>query len=223
MIGRRSAPSCRRRGRTGCYRRAAPASEPRSCARSRGAPSGFLCLRADVGLVDLNRLALTAKRRQARQQLHGGAEAMRHEPGGLILNVENAHELMAADALSCCCTEGRQPEAKGSASHGWTFEHGADRDGELALAGAAATEPSPAALDRRDPGHAAAARAHRAVRPKGFLKEAEGGGFVVEVRCGQVETSAWLLETKILGHAQRVCQLHNRPRKRADGRRRCPA
>ena len=110
---------------------------------------------------------------------------MRHEPRGLILDVQYPHELVAADALLAAAQEvsGLEPQVQLDVA---AFKHGAHGDGELALARAATTQSGPTTLDRRDPVQATAARAHRTMRPQSFLKELEGGGFFVEVRGGKV-------------------------------------
>jgi hypothetical protein len=52
---------------------------------------------ADIGLVGLHDAATGAK--DALGLVHGKAQAMRHEPGGLVRHTERAVDLVAANAL----------------------------------------------------------------------------------------------------------------------------
>lgn len=60
------------------------------------------------------------------------------------------------------------------------LENRADRDRELLLAVAAATETHLNALDGSDPTHAAAVGAHRTVSPDNNFQPSEGCGLILE-------------------------------------------
>ena len=124
-------------------------------------------LLADERLVDLYYSALATHRRQG-ARCHRLADAMRHEPGCLVGDVQRSHELVAADALlgGAHQVNSLKPQVKSNVAG---LEHRADRDRELALARTAAAQAHPAALDRRDPLRAPATWAHWAMRPEGCL------------------------------------------------------
>src|SRR5689334_17727491 len=58
-----------------------------------------LRLPPNVTLVNLNHLVLPAQWRRRMQRAHTLADAMRHEPSGLIGDPKHAVELVAADAF----------------------------------------------------------------------------------------------------------------------------
>jgi hypothetical protein len=138
-------------------------------------------LLADERLVGRHDLVGATQRRQG-TVAHRLADAVRHEPRGLVRHAQRPHELVAADPPLAAAQQvrGLQPLVQRDVAG---LEHRADRDGELALAGPAAAQALSAALHHRDPVLAAATRAHRTMRPQDRFQLRECGGLVVEIGC----------------------------------------
>src|SRR5437763_15448437 len=96
---------------------------------------------------------------------HRLAEPVRHEPCGFVGHAEDAMDLMAAHSLLAGAEQVHRLEPQVQRDMRG-LENRADRDAELALAWAAAPQTHAPALYLRDPIHAAAAGANRAVRPQ---------------------------------------------------------
>jgi hypothetical protein len=93
-------------------------------------------LLADERFIDLDCHTSAAHRWQI-AALHGLADTMGHEPRRLVLHTQDAHKLVAADAFLAAAhqIDSLQPVVQRNMAR---LKHGANLDGELALAGAAA-------------------------------------------------------------------------------------
>src|SRR3954469_20124659 len=120
--------------------------------------------------------------------LHGFPDAVTHEPGRLISDVQHAHKLMAADALLAAAHEliGQPPLVQRDMA---AFEDRAYCYGEFLAA-----RPAPAhawlmrlALHAADSLRLAADGTNWAVRPADGLEILPSGGFIVEYRVGEIE------------------------------------
>lgn len=127
------------------------------------AANGHVAFLSNERLVDFHDLALAAERHELANP-HSLAQPVRHEPSRLVGDAQHAVDLVAAHALLAGAEKmsGLEPEVQLNVAG---LEYGADRDRKLLLAGAAAAQTDPAALDRRNPLHALAVRADRAFRP----------------------------------------------------------
>jgi hypothetical protein len=148
-------------------------------------------LAAYVGRVRFNRAAVRAE--QARRMLHGFADAMGHEPRGLIGHAQHALKLFRADAFLAGRHQlhGLQPDVQLDLA---ALEHRPNRYGELLAAILALVKSGTMRLafqlvmifrDR------AAMRAYRTVRPAHILKPLAGYVGVFKVR---------LVEDGFFGH-----------------------
>jgi hypothetical protein len=132
-----------------------------------------------VGFVGLDNLALTTERSEA-ASAHALANAMAHEPRGLVRDVERAVQLMGGNALLAGRhqVESLQPLVQGNVR---PLHHGLLRDSEIlpAFLRGAAVHAGPlrlvGAVDR------AAVGAHRAIRPQDAFKKRAGRIVVAEV------------------------------------------
>ena len=131
----------------------------------------------------------------------------------LVGDLQGAVQLVGRDALLAGGHKVHrlQPNVQGELA---LLEDGPDPHGELALALAALLQAHPDALlhvglDGRDAAHAAAGRAHRALRPQNALDLGKGGGFIVEVRGGEDGHSGFPSPLFMLSR-HRVCKVYNR-------------
>jgi hypothetical protein len=118
-----------------------------------------LVFAADVRLIDLHRPGEHGER----VVLHGFADAVQHEPGGLLRHRERARDLIGRDAVTGAGDQpnGGKPLVKANRR---VLKDRADLGGELPLAFAAV--PAPGLRHVRNVGRAAAeARARDAVGP----------------------------------------------------------
>ena len=111
---------------------------------------------------------------------HSLTETMLHKPCGFVGDLERAMQLVGADAFLAARHQmrGLKPLVQ---LHMAALEDRSDRDGEFALAWPAAAQSGAAALDRRNPIKAAAARTERPLRPYNCFKPSDRCGFVVEM------------------------------------------
>ena len=111
----------------------------------RGGPCAAVTGSGVLALADnrFRRLRRSCLRRRcgpdAAVVLHGLADAVRHEPSGLVGDAEHAVQLVGGHALLARCQQVRrqQPLVERDLA---TLEHGADRDGELLAAFVALVE-----------------------------------------------------------------------------------
>jgi hypothetical protein len=153
------------------------------CAFAIGGEFGIFLL-AEIRFVGFDNLALAAKRRQIKTTApHGFANAMKHEPGGVVLAAKFAMELVSGEALFA---RRRQMESDGPIRQFGVaaLHHRAGQDGEvLAARGRAAAVH--ANLLRGVVLGRSALRANRAVRPACGLEPSPRGGLVVKERSGE--------------------------------------
>src|ERR1700722_16994567 len=134
---------------------------------------------------------------------------MLHEPRGFIGDLQGAVKLMGANTLFAGRHEvsGLKPDMQLDVA---ALKNGANRHGELALAGATAAQAQSAALYVRNAVKTTTARAMCALRPNDSLKPSNSCGFIVEMGLRQNGHDGFPLRL-IISESPRTCQVYNSP------------
>src|SRR5260370_14303563 len=138
---------------------------------------------------------------------HCFAKPMRHEPSGLVGDLQGAVKLMGADALFSGRHQVRslKPDMQPNVA---ALKDGAHGHGKFALARAAAAHAHTSAFHVRNAIKAATTRAMRTLRPHDCLQPGKGCGFVVKVRCRQNGHDGFPLRL-FISRGTRTCQVYN--------------